>query len=47
MVRECPMCGTENKEFWRMGVVIHFCCRACGWWYYFTARKRPERQDSP
>jgi hypothetical protein len=29
----CPMCGQINEPSGLLGRRIHYCCRACGWWY--------------
>jgi hypothetical protein len=29
----CPMCGEINEPSGVLGARIHYCCRACGWWY--------------
>lgn len=39
---ECPACGELNDAMGRLGDKWHYCCRACGFWYYSTVKEKNE-----
>lgn len=50
----CPGCNEVNGVFTIMGMVAHFNCRYCGWWYklpvdslteYWTDYEYPEEYE--